>query len=412
METKVIIKRYFEDHHDEIKNCIVDLVCEMVREKTVNVVSEKLPEHPYLKFRGEEYRVAKIVRRELDKIGIPYEVFARIEGRPNVIGKLGMNVSGKRLLMPGHMDVVPAGDGWDSDPYEVIEKDGVLFGRGTLDDKGPLVSIIIAAEVLKRLGLDKQLKGELLIAALADEEAEDPDGIDYGIGYLLEEKLINPTYAVVPDIGENMKSIDVAEKGRTVFKIKAIGKQAHGSTPERGINAIYMMAKLVGEIENLKFDYEVHPVLGHPSLNLGEINGGAAPNIVPGTCMIYLDIRTVPGMMKENVLNQLQQCIDKVENGKFEIEVMSWNEPHAIDPHNELVHAIQNNSKEILGIVPRPFGMGGGTFAKTLNLSGVISVGWGPGDDEAFHVANEYVEIQQLVDFSLLTCMVSLDLLS
>ncbi|MCK4689688.1 MAG: M20/M25/M40 family metallo-hydrolase, partial [Candidatus Marinimicrobia bacterium] len=253
METKAIIKRYFEDHHNEIKNRIVDLVREMVREKTVNVVSEKLPEHPYLKFRGEEYRVAKIVRRELDKISIPYEEFARMEGRPNVIGKLGMNVSGKRLLMPGHMDVVPAGDGWDSDPYEVIEKDGVLFGRGTLDNKGPLVSIIIAAEVLKRLGLDKQLKGELLIAALADEEAEDPDGIDYGIGYLLEEKLINPTYAVVPDIGENMKSIDVAEKGRTVFKVKAIGKQAHGSTPERGINAIYMMAKLVGEIENLKF---------------------------------------------------------------------------------------------------------------------------------------------------------------
>jgi len=129
METKALVKQYFDDHHDEIGNRIIDLVTEMVREKTVNVVSEKLPDHPYLKFRGEEYRVAKIVKRELDKIGIPYDEFSRMEGRPNIIGKLGMNISGKRLLMPGHMDVVPAGEGWDTEPYEVKEKDGKLFGR-------------------------------------------------------------------------------------------------------------------------------------------------------------------------------------------------------------------------------------------------------------------------------------------
>jgi acetylornithine deacetylase/succinyl-diaminopimelate desuccinylase-like protein len=228
----------------------------------------------------------------------------------------------------------------------------------------------------------------------------------------MEEKLINPTYSVIPDIGENMQRIDIAEKGRTVIKITAFGKQAHGSTPERGINAVYMMAKLVTEIEKIEMTYEVHPVLGDPSLNLGEIHGGAAPNIVPGTCAIYIDIRTVPGMTKKGVVAQLQSCVDKVENGKFEMEIMSWNDPHGIDPENEVVRAIQKNAKEVLGFKPEPFGMGGGTYAKTLNLNGVLAVGWGPGDDEAFHVANEFVEIQQLIDFAQLTCLVALDLLS
>jgi len=411
MDTKGILKQYFEENHSEIKDRIIRLIKEMVKEKTVNVVSEKLSEHSYLKIRGEEYRVANIVKREFKTLGIPYEEFSRMEGRPNVIGKVGKGINDKSLLIPAHMDIVPAGEGWDSDPFDVIEKEGKLYGRGTLDNKGPLASIIVAAEILKKLNIDDQLNGELLVAALSDEEAEDPDGIDYGVGYLMEEKLIHPTYSVIPDIGENMKKIDIAEKGSTVFKISAFGKQAHGSTPERGINAVYMMARLVNEIEKLTLEHQIHDVLGHPSLNLGEIHGGAAPNIVPGTCTIYLDIRTVPGMTKDGVIEKLQSCANKVENGKFEIDVMSWNEPHGIDPNNDVVKAIQKNAKDILGLEPEPFGMGGGTYAKTLNLGGVLAVGWGPGDDEAFHVANEFVEIQELIDFSLLTCLISLDLL-
>ncbi|OGU57549.1 MAG: hypothetical protein A2V66_11120 [Ignavibacteria bacterium RBG_13_36_8] len=411
MNLKLLVTEYFRNNSEEVKKRIVDLVKVMVKEKTINVVSEKLNQFPSLKFRGEEYKVANIVKQEFDKIGIPYEEFSRMEGRPNVVAKLGKNQNGKRLLMPAHMDIVPAGEGWDSDPFELIEKNGKLFGRGTLDNKGPLASIMTAGEILKKLGIDKELNGELLISALSDEEAEDPDGIDYGIGYLMQEKLISPTYAVIPDIGGNMKEIDVAEKGRTVFKITATGKQAHGSTPERGVNAVYMMAKLIKEIEKIKFQFKVHPVLGKPSVNLGEIHGGAAPNIVPGTCYIYLDIRTVPGMTKNSVIRKLKECGKKVKKGKFKIDIMSWNEPHDIDPKNEVVNVIQANAKEILGFKPKTIGMGGGTYAKTLNLHGITAVGWGPGDDAAFHVANEYVETKQLIDFALMTCLIAVDLL-
>ena len=411
MEAGNTIKIYFADHQDELRAKIVDLVREMVAEKTVNVATDKLNEHPYLKFRGEEYRVAKIVKRELEASGIPYDVHARQEERPNVIAKLGRNTSGERLLVPAHMDVVPAGEGWDSDPYDVVEKDGQLIGRGTADNKGQLASIIFAAKVLRELGLDEQLNGQLLIAALADEEAVDPDGIDYGIGYLVEESLIDATCAIIPDVGANMVGIEVAEKGSTIFRIKAHGKQAHGSTPELGINAVYKMARLVTAIEEMKLDCEEHPVLGEASLNVGEIHGGVAPNVVPGSCTIDIDIRIVPGMTKEGVISQLQACTDTVKDGRFKIEAVAWSEPHAIDPDNRLVYAIQKHVKDVLGVEAKAYGQGGYTFTKVLNLAGVIAVGWGPGDDEAPHVANEWVDIQELVDFAQLTCMLSLDLL-
>ena len=77
-----------------------------------------------------------------------------------------------------------------------------------------------------------------------------------------------------------------------------------------------------------------------------------------------------------------------------------------------MIKKIQENSKEVLGFEPKPFGMGGGTYAKTLNLNGVIAVGWGPGDEDAFHVSNEYISIKELVDFTEMTLLVAVDLLA
>lgn len=410
MELREKINRYFQDHREAIEQRLIELVTEMVKQRTVNVIPEKLPEHPYLKVRGEEYRVAEIVKRELARSGIQFDEFARQKERPNIIGRLGKNVSGKRLLLPAHMDVVPAGEGWDHDAFDVLIKDGKLYGRGTNDNKGPLAAIMLAAEVIKQLDLEQQLNGELLIAALADEEAADPDGVDYGIGFLLEDRLINPTHAIVPDIGHEMREIDIAEKGRIVIRITAVGQQAHGSTPEKGINAIFMMAKLIPLLEQLQFEYQAHPLLGGPTLNLGEIHGGVAANVVPANCSIYLDIRTVPGMDGTGVLDQIHRCIDRIPGGNFQVEILSESLPFSVSADNELVKLIQKYTESELGFIATPMGMGGGTYAKNLIQHGVLTVGWGPGGDTA-HIANEYIEIQQLVDFARLTVLIATELL-
>ena len=403
------IKAYFEENRDAIEKEIVGLLERLVRERTVNVAPDKLPDHPYLTMRGEEHLAAEIVKAYFDEIGIAYDIHERAKGRTNIIGRLGRNENGKRLFMAAHLDIVPAGDGWDTDPFAPVLKDGFLYGRGVLDNKGPLCSSLVAARVLKEVVGEAEIAGEIQIAGLADEEAMAPEG-DYGIGYLLSEQLIDPTYAIIPDVGENMRKIDISEKGRIEVKVTATGVQAHGSTPERGVNAIFKMARFLTRLEALEMDYTEHPILGKPTMNLGEVHGGAAPNIVPGECSAVIDFRLVPGQTAGGICADLEALASAVDED-FQVELLSATEPHEISPDNALVAAIQANGEDFLGFKPEPFGLGGGTFAKTLNLAGITAVGFGPGDDTAFHVANERVELDQLVDFACLISLVSLDLL-
>ena len=413
MDRKAKLKAHFEANRDALRRYIVDLTKEMVAQRTVNVVPDKMAEHPYLEIRGEEWRVADIVRRELDAMEIRHETHGRIEGRPNLIGRVGANTSGKRLLVAAHMDVVPGGDPakWTKmeDPFTPVEADGMLYGRGVLDNKGPLASALAGARLLKEALGEDGLAGEYQIAALSDEEATGPDGVDYGVDYLLENELLDATFAIIPDIGEHMKAIDIAEKGGGVMRVTANGVPAHGSTPERGVNAIYKMGRLLERLADFPFEYEEHPVLGHPTINVGEIFGGAAPNVVPGSCTISVDFRLVPGQTMEMLRDQIADIAAEIADD-FEVKVADSRVAHAIDPDNPLVKAVQANSKDVLGFEPPCFGMGGVTFAKWLNLHGIQAIGWGPGDDNAFHVDDEYVPIEELVDFALLIALTAVDL--
>ncbi len=410
MKDKII--NYFKENREQITKDIIDLLSEMVEKKTVNVISEKLSDHPYLSGRGDEYLVGDIVKREFDKWGIKYEVFSRDEKRPNIIGSIGSGKSGKILFMPAHMDVVPSGDGWDTDPFKAVVKGDKIFGRGTLDNKGPLVASMYAGKIMKDVLGEDNVPGILQIAALSDEEAADPDGVDYGIEFLLEEKHIAPTYAIIPDIGYNMEQIEIAEKGRIVFKVTSKGKQAHGSTPELGINAIYPMARFLALLEDIKLEAEHDPTFDtQTTVNLGEVHGGAAPNIVPNSCSALIDIRSMPGQTEEYLKDEIQKLCDKAK-GDFVIEILAATKPHKVNPDNSiLVKAIKENSKQFLNFEPGLIGFGGGTYGKGLNFAGIESVGYGPGDDTAFHVENEYVSIKQLVDFAMITILVALDLL-
>ncbi len=402
------LKKYFEDNRTEIEKYTIEILSDLVKEKSVNVAKVNLAEHPYLTIPGEESKVAKIVAREMDKLGIKYEMHELVKGRANLIATYGKG-SGPSLLVGAHTDIVPAGDGWDTDPYVPYVKDGMIYGRGVMDDKGPLVSIMVCLKAFKELGIE--LNGTFLLGAIASEEHHEFGEEDPGLDYLIKNKLITPDFAIIPDIGENMKMIDIAEKGRFTVNVRSYGKQAHGSTPDRGINAISMMSDLIQKLKTFKMKFKAHPFLKEPTLNLGTINAGSAANIVPGQCDIVLDIRYLPGQSAEGIVKELQELTKGIE-GRFEFVLGEASLPHEVDPNNILVDAIQNNCNDILGYKPEPFGMGGGTFAKGFNLAGIKAVGFGPGDDSAFHVANESVELKQLVDFAHLIGSVSIDLLN
>ncbi|HAZ15011.1 MAG: hypothetical protein A2X86_22015 [Bdellovibrionales bacterium GWA2_49_15] len=401
------LKNYFVTNSNQISEYTVQVLTEMVSQKTVNVPKGNLSEHPYLSIPGGESAVVEIVKRELEKLGIKYEVFESVKGRANILATFGGE--GTSLLVASHMDVVPAGDGWNSDPFAAFVKDGFIFGRGVLDNKGPLAATLACLKAFKESGI--QLKGKFILGAIANEEFREPGEEDPGLEYLLNNHFLKPTYAIIPDIGENMKKIDIAEKGRLQIKVTAHGKQAHGSTPDRGVNAISLMSEFLVKMKKFKMKYRAHKYLKSPTFNIGIIKGGQVSNIVPALCEVTLDIRSLPGQTAQGIVKELK-TLSRGIKGKFEFKIEGCSLPHEVNPDNILVKLIQANSKNILGQTPKPIGMGGGTFAKGFNQAGIPAVGFGPGDDTAFHVANEYVEVKQLVQFAHLIGAIAIDLLN
>ncbi|MBT3181294.1 MAG: ArgE/DapE family deacylase [Deltaproteobacteria bacterium] len=403
------IRAYFKEHKDEIRTKALALLKDMVAVKSVNCGKAQMADHPYLTVNGDESKVIEILKAYCDKAGLKSDVYELLEGRGNLIAKYGNE--GKSLCIGAHVDVVPAGDPaqWDTDPWVMTERDGKVFGRGTMDNKGQAVACTMAMEMLKDIGVE--LNGELVMAALAGEEFHENDEPDPGIKFVTEKGYLKPDFAIIPDIAEHMKMIDVAEKGRVVIRVISQGKQAHGSTPELGINAIEKLAQFIAKIETMEMKYEPHDVLKKPSRNLGIVKGGSAVNNVPNQAEATYDIRYVPGQSAEGLITEFQMCAEGIADGKFEFKIEDDNPPHQVDPNNPLVKSIQANSKEILGFEPQTFGIGGGTFCKPFNIAGIQAVGFGPGEADVFHVANEYLDVDEMLQFIELIACISVDLL-
>lgn len=408
------VQEWFNSHRNEIERLVVEITDRLVRQKTVNAGKDRLSEFPYLETPGQERLAVDVMAGYFEDWGIPFEIHEGAPARGNIIGSFG---NGSPTLMMGcHLDVVPPGEGWSTEPFEATRKGPLLYGRGVLDNKGPVASSMVAAWLLKQAGV--QLNGTFQVAGIASEEFREAGEEDPGIEYLLNNKLIAPDMAVIPDIGEDMRRIDIAEKGRAEFVIATTGLPAHGSTPERGVNAVNMMARVLTAIEELEFPHEVHPVLGSPSRNLGIVRGGDAANIVPGRCEAILDVRFVPGQTVEEIRELLLAAAKEAISGYsgtgavVEVSVGPYTVPHGIDADLPLVKAVQDSVKQVLGFVPETFGIGGGTFAKAFNVGGIPAVGFGPGADDQFHVVDEHIEVDQLVQFVLVAALMACDLLA
>ncbi|MGR3179240.1 MAG: M20 family metallopeptidase [Candidatus Anammoxibacter sp.] len=388
------MQKLIEDYINNKKDEIVRLLCQLIGANTENPP-------------GNEIAAVNVVREYFDSCGIEYDIFEKEKDRSNIIGYIG---TGKPVLaVVCHLDVVPAGDGWSSDPFKARVVDGRVYGRGANDNKGQMASMMVLAKFLKQN--ESLLKGKFLIIGAADEEK----GSTLGAEYLLDECNLHADYAVIPDVSHNMQLIDVSEKGALFFEITSYGKQAHGSTPDLGVNAIWNLMELLERIKTLKFARMSHPYHTPPTINLGGIIGGVAHNIVPGECKATLDIRYLPGDSKESILQTIENIIQDVQKSnttaRFKVNVSSNLLPSEVSPDNPLVEIISKHTESVLNIRPQVNGMSGATINKQLLAKGITSVGFGPGDNGGAHIANESVDIKELVDFAKIMGLVAFDML-
>ena len=345
---------------------------------------------------GNESLACDVIERIVAPWGLACERHASKPGRDNLLLRFGEGHP--RLAVAIHTDVVPAGDGWGHDPFTAQEKGGRLYGRGTSDDKGPLASMLLVVRELKRREAD--LRGQLILAAVADEEA----GSAHGVEFLLSEGHLDADVAIIPDAANHMTEIIVAEKGVLCVELTSLGTQAHGSRPEKGFSAIWPVLRLLQLLKEMPRSLVTHDLLSPPTMNVGVIQGGAASNIVPGKCTATVDFRRLPGESAENIVEGIRQAIAHVRSeeprARLSVEVVNDLPPTEVDRDSPLVKTIQKSAAEVLGRAPTVAGISGATVAKQFLAAGIPAVGFAPGDPDAAHIANEYIDIDELVAFA------------
>ena len=156
-------------------------------------------------------------------------------------------------------------------------------------------------------------------------------------------------------------------------------------------------------------------LFSHPTLNLGTISGGAAHNVVPAKCEVKLDIRYLPGETEKEIVGNINEIIASIEKNnptsKFDITVDARLPPTQVPADNPLVNIISMHSESVLGTKPIPRGFSGVTVTKQLIEKGIIAVGFGPGDEDQSHIANESIEIQELINFGKIMGLIIFDIL-
>ncbi|MEM1985078.1 MAG: M20 family metallo-hydrolase [Candidatus Korarchaeum sp.] len=352
-----------------------------------------------------ELRKAQYLQRLMEGMGFDVERIdsedARVPSglRPNLVVRYPGRLS-RSIWVISHMDVVPPGSGWDSDPFSPLVKEGRIYGRGTEDNGQAIISSIYALKAIQELELKPELG--LSLAIVSDEET----GSEHGIKHLLSQGVFSRgDMALVPDAGNSEGTmVEVAEKGILWLRLRVKGKQAHASTPNRGINANRVAMKLALAIDDLlhcKFSKE-DKLFDPPrstfeptkrELNVENIN------TIPGEDVTHFDCRVLPDYDLDGVLSTVRSICGTFEGYGVEVElsVVGRSEPSFTDPGSEVVERLRRVIRVLRGKEAFPMGIGGGTCASHLRRAGIQTAVWMTTDETA-HQPNEYCVIRNLVE--------------
>jgi len=331
-----------------------------------------------------------------EDIGFHVHLFQTSETKQNVLAHIGpINEHG--IALSGHMDVVPVdGQSWDSDPFKAAIDNDRLIGRGSCDMKG---FIAIALKVLSEMDFSKLRRG-ITLAWTHDEE----------VGCIgaqaLQTQLSNSNIGLPKAmlIGEPT-SLDICHYhgGHSTIEIDIRGRAAHSSKPELGLNAndwLYRCLHEVGRWKEWLTTQVCNIASSPPILNVAQISGGEAINIVAGQAQIRLGLRPMPSHNCNKLIDRLRKALQPLQEdihkrgGLITIK-LPQHAPPMFTPLpcslEQSIHEIHSKA-EIIGV---PFATDGGCFAE----SGCSPLIWGPGSIDVAHQPNEWVSINELKEY-------------
>jgi putative selenium metabolism hydrolase len=353
-------------------------------------------------FSTKEKEVAECILKEMQEIGMDD---AYIDPLGNVIGRLGF---GKKVIaFDAHIDTVYPGDLslWDFDPFAAHIKDGKIWGRGTVDQKSGMASMLTSARIMKDLDLGK----EFSIYFTGTVMEEDCDGLCWQ--YILQEGEIKPELVVITE--PTNLNIYRGHRGRMEMEVSIKGLSCHGSAPERGDNAIYKISRIALEIEKLHQNLRYDDFLGKGSICVTQVFfTGPSQCAVPDSARIHLDRRLTFGENKESAVAEVQDACKKAGYPDATIEILTYQEaaytgfvyptekyyPTWVTPLDSVY--VQNAADaytKTLGTKPLidkwTFSTNGVSIA---GMKGIPCIGLGPGNEIYAHAPNEACPIEHL----------------
>lgn len=285
-----------------------------------------------------------------------------------------------RLLFSGHVDVVPAGEGWTRDAFGGEVAEGRVWGRGSGDMLGGIAAAVAAAA--RRPALP------CAILLTTDEET----GMTAAVHAVREGLTAGFEACVVAE--PTSLDVGIAEKGVLWLRVVTRGRNAHGSMPHLGENAAAHLARAVVAVERLPPPQGEHPVLGRPTRNLGTLHSGEAVNQVPALGVAEYDLRYLPGQNVDETLAGLRAAF-AADGVPADVEILSHHPPFEVARDHPLVRAAVD-ALRAAGAEPRILGLPYGTEACKFAPEGLPCTILGPGEPGLAHTNKESIRLDAL----------------
>lgn len=341
-----------------------------------------------------ESRITAYLEEWLQQRGIPCWRQPVSPGRDNLLALVPGRNSERTLLFDAHQDTVPA-EGMSIDPFAAQVDQGRLYGRGACDVKGSLAAMLHA--VARLASHPPERAASVFLACTVDEEYTHTGSSALADKTPFDRKI---DLAIVAE--PTSFRIVNCHKGAVRWRIHALGRACHSSTPQLGDNAIYRMARVVDALASLARRLAAStpdPVLGPPTLSIGRIQGGVSVNIVPDACCVEIDRRIIPGESPETaraqVATHLREHLDPADFAALRFDAPWVNMP-ALTPNvsNHLLHAVVDAVNYQLGSpVAEVGGVPFGTDAGPLGQAGIPCLVLGPGDIAQAHTQDEWIAL-------------------
>jgi acetylornithine deacetylase/succinyl-diaminopimelate desuccinylase-like protein len=314
----------------------------------------------------------------LAKLGAGVEARLLGPGRPNVVAVFDtVGKPRKTVVFAPHLDTVGV-LGMTVPPFRLTARGGRLHGRGACDTKGPTAALLAALDHWSRSKERSRTDVRWVVASTAGEEQG-----SLGAEFICKRGF-KADFAIALE-PTNLRVVTGA-KGVLRVRITLSGRAAHGSAPQRGINAVYGMMPLIEEIRgdfSRRLASGVHPLLGRATVNLGSIAGGGELNIVPATCTIGLDIRTHPALTGASVLRMLRATVSRLAPTAT-LEVVCNRPAFVTDRRGEWARSVRGSAR---GWATADWFCDANVFSSF----GIPAVAFGPGRIEQAHTRDEFI---------------------